>query len=297
MTARRRAAVLGLGAAVLYLALAAVSGRLSPLARRPLLDGFAPPPPYRWVKPPHNLAPINKAPLPGRFTIPVLHGVAGEGLFATRDSQASVLMVGRSIVAPAGTRSVELTLDPQAPRASASLPKGRSIIGNVYAISAAFEPSGSPVRTLNKSVVVTLVYPALAGPHIQHRILASTDGKRFTELASTDSPVLQQITAHSRSFGLFAVGVHLTPAVTPAPNGPGFPVTTVVVAVAAAAAVAIGWLRWRARRAAAVHAARGRSRTGAATRGGRRGGPPRHAASSKRPRRRPGRSRDDPWRW
>src|SRR5205814_1588610 len=128
-------------------------------------------------------------------------------------------------------------------------------------IGATFQPSGAAVPTLAKSAVVTLVYPALAGPHLTHTVLASPDGKRFTELAATDSPVLQQITAHTRSFGFFAVGVHLTGGhVQPAPGGSGFPWTVVVVAVAAVAAVTIGWLRWRARRAEAAITASERAR-------------------------------------
>ena len=46
----------GVGIVTLYLAGAAVSGRASILARRPLLDGLAPPTPYRWVNPPPDLA-------------------------------------------------------------------------------------------------------------------------------------------------------------------------------------------------------------------------------------------------
>ncbi len=42
--AARRAALLGLAVVLLYLAGSGVSGSLSPLARRPLLDGLAPRP-------------------------------------------------------------------------------------------------------------------------------------------------------------------------------------------------------------------------------------------------------------
>ena len=62
VTGTRRALLFGLGAAVLYVAGTALSGSLGPLARRPLLDGFAPPQPYRWVSPPPNLAAGNKPP-------------------------------------------------------------------------------------------------------------------------------------------------------------------------------------------------------------------------------------------
>ena len=52
----RVALLAGVGIVLLYLAGAAVSGRASILARRPLLDGLAPPTPYRWVNPPPDLA-------------------------------------------------------------------------------------------------------------------------------------------------------------------------------------------------------------------------------------------------
>ncbi|HXQ57078.1 MAG TPA: hypothetical protein VOA19_14935 [Actinomycetes bacterium] len=54
--------LVGVGIVVLYLAGAVVSGRASILARRPLLDGLAPPTPYRWVHPPAELAAGNKPP-------------------------------------------------------------------------------------------------------------------------------------------------------------------------------------------------------------------------------------------
>jgi hypothetical protein len=293
MTRTRRTVLLGLAAAATYLAGAALSGHLNPLARRPLLDGFAPPPPYRWVEPPPNLAPINKPPLPGRYTVPVGGAAGGEGLFATRDSQASILLPAGSISAPPGIRAVRLSLEAQAAPEGASLPGGVSITGNVYSIGATLEPGGQPIHELRKPGAVTLVYPALAGPHQAHRILASTDGTRFTELPSIDSPVLQQITAHTRTFGLFAVGLRGAGGSVrhPAGEGPGFPTTAIVVAIAAVVAVAIGWLRWRARRAAAAHAARRRS---AAPRVARRGDHrPRHEAPPRR-KRRPGRERDGP---
>jgi hypothetical protein len=289
---RPRAALLGLAAGLAYITSAVLSAHLSPLARRPLLDGFAPPPPYRWAKPPPNLASINKPPLPGRYTVRLGGPTGGEGLFATRDSQASILLVGGSIAPPPGAQTVELTLRPKAPPAAASLPPGLSITGNVYTIGATVEPGGRGITKLAKGAVVTLVYPTLAGAHQEHRILASTDGKRFTGLPSTDSPVLQQITAHTTSFGSFAVGVRNAGSGSPGPTqGSRFPLTAVVIAVAAVAALIIGWLRWRARRAAAARAIR----RGSATRPARGGRSVRDTAT-RRERRRPGRERNDPWR-
>ncbi len=59
-------AILAIGLAVVavYVAAAWFSGRLSPLARQPLLDGLIPPAPYRWEDPPPELAPTNVEPTP-----------------------------------------------------------------------------------------------------------------------------------------------------------------------------------------------------------------------------------------
>jgi hypothetical protein len=272
---RRRVLALGVGAGMAYVVLAGVSGHLSPLARRPLLDGFAPPPPYRFASPPPNLAPINKPPLSARFTLQVRGGSVSEGLFATRDSQASVLLFGRSLLAPAGQRSLILTLQPMAPPKQAAVPSGESITGNVYRIQAVFEPSGTRVDTLEKSAILTLVYPALGGPHHVRRVLSSKDGSTFTEIPSIDSSVQEQVTAHITSFGYFAVGaraVSSSPTQPSSGTGAGFPLTVVLVLAAVLVAILIGWLRWRERRSA-------RSRRG-------RRPPPRHRSTGGTRRRR-----------
>ena len=61
---RRRPIALaaGLGLAALYVAAAVVSGRISPLARHPVLDGFGTPQPYRWVSPPPGQVSSNQQP-------------------------------------------------------------------------------------------------------------------------------------------------------------------------------------------------------------------------------------------
>ena len=68
---RVRSLALGAGVAIalVYTATAVLSGHLSPLARRPLLDGLAPPTAYRWVQPPPELAATNQKPTPGRFVV------------------------------------------------------------------------------------------------------------------------------------------------------------------------------------------------------------------------------------
>ena len=82
----RLALLAGVGIVVLYLAGAAVSGRASILARRPLLDGLAPPTPYRWVSPPPDLAASNKPPASTRFTVELTAN--GSRLGASRPATA-----------------------------------------------------------------------------------------------------------------------------------------------------------------------------------------------------------------
>ena len=245
----RRAVAIGFGVALLYVGFAVVSGLVSPLARRPLLDGFAPPALYRFVKPPPNLASINKPPLSGQFTLPVRGGTVTEGLFATRDSQASILIFRNTVLAPAGARSMTITLQPLAPAGNASVPDGMSITGNVYRITLAFQPGGENVKKLEKDAILTLTYPALAGPHHSRQILSSTNGVRYARIRSIDSTVQQQVTGHVRSPGFFAVGVKAS-SVPPAqaPGSGSSRITVIVVVVAVILAVLIGWLRWRERR-------------------------------------------------
>ena len=101
-TPRRLAAAAGLLAVLAYLAGAALSGQLSPLARRPLLDGLAPPPPYRWVTPPPELSAGNKK--PAGVTSGVGLGPTGSEVSAisTGDGQANLVLDASAVVLSPG---------------------------------------------------------------------------------------------------------------------------------------------------------------------------------------------------
>ena len=102
MTRSRTAVLAGIGIAVLYLAGAALSGRVSPLARRPLLDGLAPPVPYRWVKPPPDLAASNKPPASLRASVKLTPTGSQIGAFATSDGQVNLVLSEGAVPARAG---------------------------------------------------------------------------------------------------------------------------------------------------------------------------------------------------
>jgi hypothetical protein len=192
------AAALGLAVALAYLVGAALSGSLSPLARRPLLDGFAPPPPYRWVRPPPALAASNKPPSRGRAVVRLTASGSEVTAVATDDGQANLLLLGAGAVPSSpGQRSVTITLQPLDPATLGPVPAGLLVVGNAYRVRAVYQPSGTPV-TLGGGTTVALVYPLLSVPvssPFAYIVLTSKDGMTWTRQPSHAAPAVHQVTA------------------------------------------------------------------------------------------------------
>ena len=214
----RRALLAGLGAAVLYLAGAALSGSLSPLARRPLLDGFAPPPAYRWVSPPPALAAGNKRPASAAVSLQLDPQTGSEAsVLTTSDVQVSLALSMGAFPAVEGKTSVQLSAQPLDPSRFAAPPPGWLFVGNVYRIRAAYLPGGPEAPTLRIPGLLALFYPGLPDNLLhRHTILASADGSSWRAIHTTDSAAQQQASADVRSLGYFAV----------AASGAGKPKTT-----------------------------------------------------------------------
>jgi hypothetical protein len=208
VTGSRRALVAGLALTGVYLLGATVSGRLSPLARRPLLDGFAPPPPYRWVRPPPSLASTNEKPSSGRFAIR-LDPIAGSeaGVFSTDDSQAS-LALGEGVITPSPEdRSVLLQIVPLAPAGGASFPPGMQLTGNVYRVTANYRPSNSPLGPLKAPGQLVLAYPGATDALLhRHTLLRASDGRSWAAVQSIDSVGQHLVQGDVSELGYFAVG-------------------------------------------------------------------------------------------
>ena len=132
----------GVGIVALYLAGAAVSGRASILARRPLLDGLAPPTPYRWVNPPPDLAASNKPPASTRFNLELAPEGSQLGAFSTSDGQVNLVLSQGAVPPRAGQTGVEVTVDPVDPATLGPVPSGLVGAGNAYRIQAGYQPSG-----------------------------------------------------------------------------------------------------------------------------------------------------------
>jgi hypothetical protein len=211
----------GLAVAALYLLAAVVSGSLSPLARRPVLDGFAPPPPYRWISPPPDLAPSNERPAAGSFSL-ALHPQTGSEakVLATSDVQVSLAVALGTFPPAAGKDSVKVSIRPLAPSSAADSPPGYAFSGNVYQIQAAYSPGGPAVRTLRKPGQLTLFYPpALDNLVHRHALLRSSDGVTWQVAPATDSLAQQQVTGNVSSLGFFAAGESQTGHAKPFPIG------------------------------------------------------------------------------
>ena len=206
----RLALLAGVGIVVLYLAGAAVSGRASILARRPLLDGLAPPTPYRWVSPPADLAAANKPPASTRFTVELAAGGSRLGAFSTSDGQINLVLSEGAVPALPGQTGVEVTVEPVDPATLGPVPAGLVSAGNAYRIQASYQPSGGAVDALGGQSSVGMVYPLLATAVADpggHQVLSSADGRAWEALQSTDSPATHQVSAALARTGYVLVGV------------------------------------------------------------------------------------------
>ena len=206
----RTALLAGVGIVLLYLAGAAVSGRASILARRPLLDGLAPPTPYRWVNPPPDLASSNKPPASTRFTVKLTANGSQLGAFSTIDGQVNLVLSEGAVRARPGQTEVEVAVDPVDPATLGPVPAGLVGAGNAYRIQASYQPSGSKVDTLGGQCSVGLVYPLLATAVSDpggHLVLSSADGRAWERLRSTDTPGTHQVSAGLARTGYVQVGV------------------------------------------------------------------------------------------
>ncbi|HXJ66033.1 MAG TPA: hypothetical protein VNN79_19915 [Actinomycetota bacterium] len=247
------AVALGLIALAAYAAGAWVSGSLSPMARRALLDTSFVPQPYRWVNPPPTLAAANKQPDAGDFTVGFTKGRSDAGVFATNDQQASVVFALAAIPQSNGATSVHLTITPLDPATIGALPHDLHVLGNAYRTEATYEPSGDPVTQFNRRPLLIFVYPALASHGSDRTIVFAPDGKAWTQLKTTNDATNLQASTNAlhlngdyevATTGPVSVG---SPSPTPSGGGGSSPVAWVVIGAAVVVAAALVFLRLRSR--------------------------------------------------
>lgn len=274
MTSRTtRTFAAGIAIVALYAGGAWFSGQLSPLARRPLLDGLAPPTPYRWVDPPPELASTNLVPAPGTFRIELGNRGNVTAVLTTTDAQVTLILPKGSVAPAERERALEVSIEPFGASSVDPPPPPFEILGNVYRLDSTYIPSDEPAELAAEARVV-LTYPFSTGSHPGNTVLHSSDGASWTATDTNDLPSIQQADAPIEALGYVAVARDTTATATPgSTNDEGSPVATIVisvglVALAAAAAVALwGQPIRRGRKSGRTS----RRRTGAA-RGSRPGG-------------------------
>ena len=237
----RRALALGLVAIAAYAALAAWSGALSPLARRPMLDGIGPNAPYRWVAPPPDLASTNQPPEGGTFAVKLTHTGSEPGVFFTGDAQVTLVLDADAFVPQGDDRTVRLDVEPLDPADFADPASGLTAFGNVVRIRASYQPSGTEVSRLDRSMSVLLVYPVTPTFHaLSHGIQLSTnDGDRWAPLQSNDSLATQQVEARTQRLGLIVVAGEPVPfTASPSSTGGGGGSSTLAILLGGLAVIA-----------------------------------------------------------
>lgn len=238
---RRNAIVLGLVSVTVYAALAALSGRLSPLARGPLLDGIGPPQPYRWVNPPPDLAPGNQPPSSGVFPVPLDAGGSRSEVFVTSDNQVTVVAPKGAFDKRPGQIEVALKVTPLDPATLSSPGSQLTIFGNAYRLQATYQPSGDEA-TLALPLDVILLYPVTPNLHASvHTLYTSPDGERWTAQEGSDSLAQQQAEGPMPTLGdVVVAGDPGASTVPPAGESGGSTSTAIVLIVLAACVGLIG---------------------------------------------------------
>jgi hypothetical protein len=240
VVSRRGAFVLGLLSVTVYAALAALSGRLSPLDRGPLLDGIGPPQPYRWVNPPPDLASGNQPPSSGVFHVPLGAGGSTARTFVTSDNQITIVVPQGAYADEPGQIEVTLKVDPLDPATLAPPGADLTIFGNAYRLQTTYQPSGSKAP-LELPLDAILLYPVTPDLHASvHTLYTSPNGKRWTAQEGSDSLAQQLAEGPMPTLGYVVVAGEPGASTSAPAGGSGRSTTAIVLIVLAACMGLIG---------------------------------------------------------
>jgi len=176
VTARRRPLVAGAGLVALYALVALLTPKLTGHPSRPLFDGFAPPAPYNWVKPPPGVEDDKSPPADATQDVTIEAGGSVAANAATADGQAIAGLDTASVATHPSDTSVRLHVAPFDAATLGALPAGLRPEGNAYRVTLIYQPSGVTVSTLAKPGTIALTSAAAATS-----LLFSPDGKQWQE--------------------------------------------------------------------------------------------------------------------
>jgi hypothetical protein len=224
---------IGAALAAAYLLVAAASFYFRILPVRPLFDGFAPPPPYRYVNPPAGFT-NDAPPLPKTGEVKLTASGSEGTSVSTDDAQASLIMRIGAAPAKPGQTAVAVKITPLDPEALAPPPKDLVFDGNAYRFEAAYAPSKYPI-ILAQPVTVVLRYPISASK------LLALIGASWSQLPTNNGGIQMSVYADVTSLGIFAAADPVG-AASPSPKpsgmlgrlGSGPPITAGVLLLLAA---------------------------------------------------------------
>lgn len=223
----------GLVVAVYLVALAFTVGLRNDHVR-PLYDGFAPPPSYRWVEPPAFFASGNVTPTSVSTTIPLGHdGSAATGI-ATPDGQF-VLNLGRgAIPARSGASKVTVKITPVAPSTLGPVPDGLRANGNAYRVEMTY-PGGASVERLAQPGTLVVEIPELGAD-----LYSSRRGTGWSKTPARTLPPRQlSLTAPFAMPGYYVGATNLPELVAPATSSSDH---SIAIGIGVAALAAIGFV-------------------------------------------------------
>jgi MYXO-CTERM domain-containing protein len=246
---RRRSLVVGAALLGLYLVTLALTVGLRSDHVRPLYDGFAPPPSYRWVDPPAFFASGNVEPKPVTTTIKLGRDGSEPAGIATPDGQF-VLNLGRGAVRPSfGAASVTVKVTPVTPSALPAVPSGLRPNGNVYRVEMTYE-TGKKVTRLARAGNVVMEIPELGNGIFFGRHLHGHSSDPWTKLPSRAVPPRQlSVTTFIEDPGYYLAATTLPELVAPAGESSSHAVVIGAATAALAALVlVVGFVLLRRRR-------------------------------------------------
>jgi hypothetical protein len=196
----RRIVAPGLAAAAVYLGIAAATWPAVPALI--LYEGFGPPPPYHWVKPPPDLASGNQPAPAGAGRIALTPAGSRPASIATEDAQAVAVFPEGAVDAQPGQTWIDVRLTPLDPATLGSPPRGFRYDGNAYRIEAAYAPSGR-AAPLRHAASVIMRYPVHADEIFRR------DGQTWTPLKAEVVQATLQVFGSTAQLGVFVAAARL----------------------------------------------------------------------------------------
>ena len=219
----RRPLAVGLGLGALYAIVAVATLLLADRPLLPLFDGLAPAPPYRWVKPPPEVAADNQQPTSAQREAPL--GPDGSPFLnvTPEDGQAVVVLEASAVPPNPPETGVRVAVTPHDAGTLGDLPDGLTAASNAYQVTISYQPSGAAVTTVRPTTTASSV--ALTGAGLSDVMLFSPDGTNWTRRPDPE-PLLG---GHGLKTPLETPGYYLVASIDRSPGGGTSPAVYVLL--------------------------------------------------------------------